>query len=860
MSWVTVVWTMLMGGCVAIALPFLLTAIWQRRAVNLFFSAAVGAIFAMAVMELAMMRANSIEQFARAQQWAHVPLFVLVVALVGFVYFYFGTSRLWLGVAACFVRFICLIINFAFPPNLNFREITALRPVPFLGETVSTPVGVVNPWTHLGELSSLLVLVFVVDASIRLWREGRARDRRLALVVGGSITFFIVVAAGWGALIHLQVIQAPYFVSFPFAAVIAAMSFELSYNMFRATQVARKLRLSQSSLRESESRFEALADAAPVMLWMSGTDKLCTFFNKAWLSFSGRTMAQEMGNGWAEGVHRDDFEKTLETYTVAFDARESFKMQYRLRRHDGEYRWLTDHGVPRYDDQGNFAGYIGSCVDITDVLSKDEALHRFEERVALAADAAHLGVWELDTTTNKIWMSDKARALFQFEPRERMTYEIFQGRVHPQDRAAREAALKRAIETQGGYEIEYRAVLPGGTVRWIAGRARCVSDDGGRLVRLLGVSMDVTERKQAQELFRLATEAAPSGILLVNDQGRIVLVNAHIQELFGYERDELIGKTIETLLPGRFGSVHVDLRTEFLAAPRRQMLGRGRELFGCRKDGSEFPVEIGLNPVQTPQGSLVLATVVDISARKLAEEEAHRRRDEMTHLSRVSLVGEMTATIAHELNQPLAGIMSNASAGQRFIDRGDVDPGKLHEILVDIVDDGRRASGIIRSIRNTLKKGAAVRQRIDLNEIVMNVAHMVQPDALAHSCELKTSLAPDLPALEGDPIQIQQVLINLIGNAFDAMRETPVSHRQVEITSVRDGEGAIRVSVRDHGGGIAPEVRERLFEQFFTTKEEGLGMGLAIVRSAIEAHAGSIGVDNAEGGGARFYFTLPVSK
>ena len=460
-----------------------------------------------------------------------------------------------------------------------------------------------------------------------------------------------------------------------------------------------KRKIAEEELRESEARFRTVADAAPVFIWMAGPDKLCNFFNKPWLEFTGRTMEQEMGNGWAEGVHPDDLQRCMKTYVQSFDAREPFVMQYRLRRHDGEYRWISDTGVPRYDPQKNFAGYIGSCVDITNLLEKERALHEFEERVTLAAEAAHLGVWELNIKTNEVWMSDQARKLFGFPPEEPITHKKFQDRVHPEDRALRDSAVQPVIETHGNYEIEYRILLPDGTVRWIGGRGRCVSDEDGAVTRLVGVSMDVTERKQAEELFQLATEASPSGTLLVNDQGRIILLNAHIEELFGYEREELIGKPVEVLVPERFATEHAAHRAEFLGAPKARPSGAGGELFARKKDGTEFPVEVGLNPIQTPHGTLVLATVVDISARKLAEAEAIQRREEVGHLSRLAVMGELTASMAHELNQPLAGIISNAGAGQRFIDRGNVDLREFRELLADIIADGRRAAEVIRGIR-----------------------------------------------------------------------------------------------------------------------------------------------------------------
>jgi PAS domain S-box-containing protein len=506
--------------------------------------------------------------------------------------------------------------------------------------------------------------------------------------------------------------------------------------MFLAAVIEERTK-GEAQLRESEERFRIVADAAPVLIWMSGVDKLCTFFNKPWLEFTGHSLEQETGNGWAEGVHPDDLQKCLKIYAEAFDARKPFVMQYRLRRYDGEYRWLSDQGVARYDSNGKFAGYIGSCLDVTELMKKEEALREFEERVVLAAEAAHLGVWEMDPATNELWMSDSARTLFQFDSEIRVDHAAVQNRVHPEDRALRDSAVKDAIETQGGYEIEYRLLLPDGTLRWMTSRGRYLTRKNRRGARLIGVSRDITPRK-------------------------------------------------------------------------------------------------------------------------LAEAEALQHREELGHLSRVAAMGELTASIAHELNQPLSGITSNASAGQRFIDRGDVDLGELRDLLGDIMTDGRRAGDVIRGIQSMVKKGVPTRQRVNLNDLVMNVARIVNPNAMLQSCKVETLLEPDLPAIEADPIQLQQVLLNLVINSFDAMRDTPLSRRKVVIVTERNADDAIRASVRDYGVGISEEARGRLFDHFFTTKAQGLGMGLAIVRSIVESHGGTIAAENVEGGGALFYFALPA--
>jgi signal transduction histidine kinase len=206
----------------------------------------------------------------------------------------------------------------------------------------------------------------------------------------------------------------------------------------------------------------------------------------------------------------------------------------------------------------------------------------------------------------------------------------------------------------------------------------------------------------------------------------------------------------------------------------------------------------------------------------------------------------------------LAGLLSNASAGQRFIDKGDVDLREIRELLGDIIADGRRASDVVRGIRGMIKKGQVAHRSMDLNEVVIAAVHMVSPDALLRSCQLETSLDSNLPVIEGDQVQLQQVLLNLVINAFDAMRDIPVSKRKVVIATQSNGDGTVRMSVRDYGAGVSEEMQDRLFDPFFSTKTEGLGMGLAIVRSIVESHGGTNTAKNADDGGARFEFVLPL--
>jgi PAS domain S-box-containing protein len=633
----------------------------------------------------------------------------------------------------------------------------------------------------------------------------------------------------------------------------------LSIPMLFLAAVIEERATGETERRESESRFRIVADSAPVLIWMAGVDKLCTFFNKPWLTFTGRSLEQEMGNGWAEGVHPDDLQRCLKIYTDAFDARKAFVMQYRLRRYDGEYRWISDQGVARYDSNGKFSGYIGSCVDITDLIKKDEALREFEERVVLAAEATHHGVWELDTSTNELWMSDKARSLFQFDPEARLDEAMLRARVHPDDRALRDSAVKHAIETQGEYAIEYRVLLPDGTLRWISGRGRCVTGKHGKGKRLIGVSVDITPQKEAQDLFRLAAEGSHLGVWHWDEMAKTLTWDGATRDMFGISTDGAI--TIDTF----YRALHPDDAERVKQTWRRALelrLPYQIEFRTQRTDGTIRWVDARGRGYYDEAGKPLSMTGVafDITDRKEAELAAQRNREDLSHLSRVGAMGELAASIAHELNQPLSGIVSNAGAGQRFIDRGDVSLAELRELLADISADGRRAGDVIRGIQGMVKKGASTKKQVNLNDLVMNVVQMVRPNAMLHSCELGTFLDPCLPTVEGDPVQLQQVLLNLVINAFDAMRDTTPSSRKVAIATERNGDATIRISVRDYGTGITEEVRERMFDQFFTTKGKGLGMGLAIVRSIVKSHGGTITAENVDDGGARFHFTLPAKS
>jgi PAS domain S-box-containing protein len=852
MSWVTVIWSVGGGACLTLAL--IQFVVWWKNPsarANLVFAVMAAAVAVFALLDLHMMRAETPEQFGTALRWLHVPTWVIIASLVGFVRLYLRAGRRWLAWTIVSVRTLSLILNFTFSPNINYRQITAIRHILFLGESVSIAEGVPNPWMLVGQFSLLLLVIFVMDATITVWRRD---DQQQALIVGGSILLFVVAGTAQAIIIMWGIIPMPVTASLFYQGLVVVMAYQLSYDVLHAAALARQLQASEATRRESEERMSLAAEAANLAVWEWDPST-----NEVWTTGTRRALpgppVPERGTleSFISRLHIDDRDRVRQALEAAINGGEDFACEFRFTLPDGRVRWATARGrFVRTPDSKNMR-FRGVSMDVTAQKDVDNLFR-------LAAEGSHLGVWHCDEASQRISWDGAARNMFGVSADADITLDTFYRAVHPDDLERVKQARRQALELQLPYQIEYRTQRTDGTICWVHSRGRGDYDESGKPLSMSGVVFDITVRKKAEELFKLATEASPSGTVLIDHEGRIVLVNAHAEELFGYARDELIGKNADILLPERFGTSHESDSTNFLVAPEARAMGSDAQLFARRKDGSEVPVEISVNSVQTPDGVVVLAHVIDVSARLATEEVARQSREQVELLSRVSLLGEMTASLAHELNQPLAAIVNNATAAMQYLEQGRLDPKQLQEILTDVVDDGHRAYDVVRNVRSAIKKGSAIRARINLNDVAKAVTYIVQPDAAAQSCKMELFLARDLPATEGDPTQIQQAVINLVHNAFDAMDHTPSNLRTVEIATSYNGDGTICVAVRDHGSGISEATRQRLFEQFFTTKEEGLGMGLAIVRSIIEAHGGSVTAENAEGGGARFSFHLPIGE
>jgi PAS domain S-box-containing protein len=498
------------------------------------------------------------------------------------------------------------------------------------------------------------------------------------------------------------------------------------------------------------------------------------------------------------------------------------------------------------------ARQLAEKLALSDAERRHHALH-----LAQVAQAAKLGTWELDTTQGKIVASDEARTLLGLTGAELVDPGRFLSALGREDREADRREMDLALQSGGDFELEHRVTLPEGRVRWVHTRGQCEVDARGKQTYLGGISFDISELREAEAQSRMVLEAAAFAIVGVDLAGRIVIVNRQAEVLFGYTRSQLVGSSLDMLIPPRFQAPH-RRHVHDMFKDLSRVAHFGREVVGRCADGSERPLQVGLSRMQLEGKSMVLAALVDLTERKRAERDLEQQRSELSHLSRVTMLGELSGSLAHELNQPLTAILSNAQAALRFLEARQPDLDEVREILRDIVSDDKRAGEVIRGLRLLLKRGEMRREPIDANEVVLDVLRLLKSNTVNANVEVTLDLEEHLPAVTGDRVQLQQVVLNLVMNACDAMAGTPVPERRLRVrTDMADGD-AVRVCVIDKGSGIPPELLERIFEPFVTTRNHGLGLGLSVCRQIVLAHHGRLWAANNPDRGATVCFTLPL--
>lgn len=555
----------------------------------------------MAGSELAMMNAQTVEAYGNALQWFNLPLWLMTVSLVGFVHFYLGSGRLWLAASVCGLRTLGLVLNFSLHPNVYYTSISEVRRISFLGQNVTVADGIPNPLMLIGQVSLLLLAVYLVDATFRGYREG---NYRRSLSVGMSMLFFVLALSMQTILVLWDVIDAPIVASLFFLGIIAAMGAELSNDMIRSARLANDLQIRENELRRERELTDAIFESAPGMLYLHSRD--------------GRIV-----------------------------------------------RWNSQHE--------KITGYANEETKDMRVesLFKEEDLPKLEE------------AWD------------------------------------------------RAF-SKGANEIELDLI-----------------------------------RKNGQA----------------------------VRYFFTAVRVEIYGK----------------------------------------------PHLVGIG--------------IDVSTQRAISREAAKQREEVAHLARMASMSELSSSLAHELNQPLAIILSNAQAAQRLLSSETPDLKEVRDILDDIVTADIRAADVIKRLRAILRRGEPVLEPVAPAELFTKALQLTKAEVESAHVIVNQRHSQKLPVIPADRIPVEQVLVNLIKNACDAMANNGSRDKTITLSCINEG-ASLRFSIRDNGCGL-PENVDQIFEAFHSTKPNGLGLGLTICQTIIRAHGGRLWVEPNKSHGATFHFTLP---
>ncbi len=361
--------------------------------------------------------------------------------------------------------------------------------------------------------------------------------------------------------------------------------------------------------------------------------------------------------------------------------------------------------------------------------------------------------------------------------------------------------------------------------------------------------------KEREALLQAIIETAPDALITIDEAGLIRIFNPAAERIFGFQAEEVIGRNVRCLMPAPYREQHDSYIRRYLETGEKRIIGIGREVEGQRKDGSVFPMELAVGEVHDDGRKLFAGFVRDISARRDAERRLHELRAELLHVSRLSEMGEMASALAHEMNQPLTAIINYLQACRRLLGTAEM-RGRVEELMEKVVGQATRAGQIIRNLRNFISRGETERTEQQINPVVEEAASLALLGTPEKGILVAFDLAPDLPSVMIDRIQIHQVITNLMRNAVDAV--AAAERRRITIKTAPAGAAAVEIQVQDSGPGLAEEVAERLFQPFVTTKPEGLGIGLSICRTIVDAHDGRLWATPNPDGGTIFHLLLPA--
>ena len=630
------------------------------------------------------------------------------------------------------------------------------------------------------------------------------------------------------------------------------------------------VRESEAKLASAERELRLMIDSIPVMVTTYQPDGTRIFVNQAWQRYTGISQEEACGSDSMIAVHSDHLEQGDAMWQASLAKGKPFIQEKCLRRFDGEYRWHWVRRVPLRDEAGDIIRWYGAGFDIEDQKQAEIALKRSQAQLARAERELRL---TLDSIPALAWRA-RADGFAEYLNRRWLDYTGFsmeqalgwewQAAIHPDDRAGVRDACQKMLATGKPGDVEARMRRSDGAYRWFLFRTEALRDEAGTVVGWYGTNTDIEDRKRAESsLQRIQAYAAEAqklsrtGSFAWEIATRDYFWSDQTYQIFGFDRSvkPSISQVVRRTHPEDRFIMERELDRSAQRAPHHDFKVRL-----LMPNGQIKHIHLLAHRITYESGNEeVVGAVMDITDTRKSQEALDTAQAALAHASRVATLGEISATIAHEVNQPLAAIVANGQACLRFLRRESPDLNNVRGAVEWIVKDGNRAGEIIRRVRALLKKADSEKVPLDLNEVINEVATLLRREMNAKKVMLKLELAPSAPQPVADRVQLQQVIINLIVNGAEAMQEITDRRRSLVVRSYEDEEGHVVVAVKDCGVGIPPEISDRLFDAFFSTKPSGLGVGLSICRSIIQDHGGELWVtDNSDGPGAAFRFSLPV--
>jgi PAS domain S-box-containing protein len=613
-------------------------------------------------------------------------------------------------------------------------------------------------------------------------------------------------------------------------------------------------------IQKSEDQLRLIINTIPTLAWSTRLDGSVEFFNRRWLEYTGLIMEQVLDWGWTVAIHPDDVTSLVDYWRSILASGEPGEIEGRLRRFDGEYRWFLFRSSPLRDEAGQVIRWYGTNTDIEDRKRAEGALRAREHNFRSIVDSIP-GLVSTMTPTGEAELVNERVMQYTGKTLEEMRNWL--PTIHPEDRALVASRWWGAVETGNPYDVEERIQRNDGVYRWFHARGLPLRDAEGHIVRWHVLLTDIEDRKRAEEALRaseidlgLIVETIPALVWCAAPEGQVTYVNQRVLDYTGAS----LGSLAQA---GWTNFLHPDdLEPTLRAWAHAIATGQPYEVqFRLRRsDGVYRWFQVLGQPLRDSEGHMArwYGLLIDIEGRKNMEEALHDTRTRLSRATQIATVGELAASIAHEVNQPLTAVVANGHACLRWLL---AEPSNLAEAIQAaerIIGNGKSAAEIVRRIRALFRQAESEKTPLDLKEVLTEVVRLLKSETVRRGVVVETDLEEDLPTVMADRLQLQQVVFNLLQNGIDAMDTLTDRPKKLVIRSKRQSADTILIEIRDHGAGLNDF--DKPFEAFYSTKENGMGMGLAICRSIIDAHHGRLWAAPTAGPGATFCFTLPLES